>query len=193
VVKLTGQLVLSDKLSFSAQSAIVLDVLHTGTTLISLAQLCDDNCIAIFTKYDVQIRKNNKVIIKGTRMPNGLWNDTPHQANGTLQTGKPKHELATYLHATLGSPVPSTLLHAIHCGQFPTFPGLTTNLISKHLPKTVATALGHQDQVAKHLRSTKIPLPASSSTYPFNADFSPPFDNDKSHQICACSLTNKSL
>jgi hypothetical protein len=37
-----------------------------------------------------------------------------------------------------------------------TFPGLTTNLISKHPPKSLAAVLGHQDQEAKHLRSTKV-------------------------------------
>jgi hypothetical protein len=186
--KLTGQLVLSDKLSSSAQSAFVLDELKTGT-LISLAQLCDDDCIAIFTKYDVQIRKNDEIIIKGNRMPNGLWslpttNIAPsHQANGILRTDKPKQELATYLHATLGSPVPSTLLRAIRRGHLTTFPGLTTNLISKHLPKSVATSLGHQDQEAKHLRSTQLPLPNITSPDVFDSDLSPPFDEDGSHQI----------
>jgi hypothetical protein len=155
-----GQLILSNKLSRPAQSAFVLDDLKTGT-LISLAQLCDDNCVAIFSKYDVKLLKNNKIIIQGSRMPNGLWslpfasNTTSHQANGILRTDKPKQELATYLHAALGSPAPSTLLRAIRRGHLTTIPGLTTNLISKHLPKSVATTLGHQDQEAKHLRSTK--------------------------------------
>jgi hypothetical protein len=94
-----------------------LDDLQTGT-LISLAQLCDDDCIAIFNKHDVKILKHNEIIITGTRIPNGLWSlpildSVQHQANGILRTDKPKQELATYLHATLGSPVPSTLLRAI--------------------------------------------------------------------------------
>jgi hypothetical protein len=67
-----GQLSLSPHLSSAAQSAFVLDDLKTGT-LISLAQLCDDDCIAIFTRYDVKLLKNNKVVITGTRMSNGLW------------------------------------------------------------------------------------------------------------------------
>jgi hypothetical protein len=36
-----------------------------------------------------------------------------------------------------------------------TFPGVTSNLVTKHLPKSLAAVLGHQDQEAKHLRSTK--------------------------------------
>jgi hypothetical protein len=63
-VKFKGQLPLSKKLSATAQSALVLDDLKTGT-LISLAQLCDDDCTAIFDKYDVKILKNNEVIITG--------------------------------------------------------------------------------------------------------------------------------
>jgi hypothetical protein len=128
--------------------------------LISFAQLCDDNCIAIFTKYDVKLLKNNEIIIKGTRMPNGLWSlpincSTSHQANsilknhqanGILRTNKSNQELATYLHAALDSPTPSTLLQAIWQGHLTTIPGLTTNLIAKHLPKSIATALGYQDQ-----------------------------------------------
>jgi hypothetical protein len=92
-------------------------ILKTGT-LISLTQLCDDDCIAIFTKYDVQIIKDDQFIIKGQRMTNGLWSvpitkNTPHQANAILRTDKPKQELAAYFHATLGSPATSTLLRTI--------------------------------------------------------------------------------
>ena len=123
-----GQLPLSTQLSDAAQSAFVLDDLKTGT-LISLSQLCDDDCIAIFSKYDVKILKHNNIIIQGKREPNGLWSlplartskpSLPpcsslvlHQANGILRTDKPKRELAVYLHAALGSPAPSTLLCAI--------------------------------------------------------------------------------
>jgi hypothetical protein len=205
---LKGQLPLSKKLSPAAQSAFVLDILQTGT-LTSLAQLCDDDCIAIFNRYDVKILKNNQVIIKGTRMPNSLWSvpilaspnrqlnsvsilDPPaHQANGVLRTDKPKQELATYLHATLGSPAPSTLLRAIRREHFSTIPGLTTNLISKHLPKSIATTLGHQDQEAKKLCSTKV-IPSAPAVDSSDADLAPPLDI-KSHQICAMLFDKQDL
>ena len=115
-----GTLPLSPLLSDAAQSAFVLDDLRTGT-LISLAQLCDDDCTAIFSKNNVKIVKMNTVIINGTRTPNGLWTIpiTPplHQANGILRLDKTKQELALYYHATLGSPVSSTLLRAIRRGH----------------------------------------------------------------------------
>ena len=113
-ITVQGQLPLSKKLSSTAQAAFVLDDLKTGT-LISLAQLCDDDCIAIFNKYDVKIMKDNQVIIQGSRMPNGLWSlpllheSLPHQANGILRTDKPKQELAQYHHASLGIAQPLPL------------------------------------------------------------------------------------
>ena len=102
---LQGQLPLSPNLSPTAQAAFVLDDLKTGT-LISLAQLCDDDCIAIFTRYDVKLLKNNEVIITGKRMTNGLWSlpivsPIPHQANGILRTDRPKREPVSYTHLTL--------------------------------------------------------------------------------------------
>jgi hypothetical protein len=68
---IAGQLPLSPHLSTTAQAAFVLDELKTGT-LISLAQLCDDDCIALFTKYNVKIIKDDNVIITGRWMDNGL-------------------------------------------------------------------------------------------------------------------------
>ena len=184
----------SSKLSATAQSAFVLDDRKTGT-LISLAQLCDDDCLAIFTNYNVKILKHDEIIITDARLPNGLWSlplqsKPSHQANGILRTDRPKRDLAVYHHATLGSPVPSTLLRAIRCGHLTTFPDLTTNLISKHLPASVATALGHQDQETKHLSSTdKLPVVLSP---PAQSDVSSVLDDDlapplasRTHQLCA--------
>ena len=75
----------------------------------------------------------------------------PHQANAILRLDKTKRELAEILDALLGSPVRSTLLHAIHCGHLSTFTDISTDLKSKDLSPWIATALGHQDQEAKNL------------------------------------------
>ena len=181
---ISGKLPLSNHLSDAAQQAFALDDLKTGT-LISLPQLCDDDCIAIFSKYDVRILKNDHVIITGIRQPNGLWAipikpATPsHQINGILRTDKVRSELATYHHTTMGSPVPSTLLRAIRRSHLTTFPGLTTRLISKHLAKSISTTLGHQDQEAKNIRSTR-PNPAPID----DTDVAPPL-SERTDQICA--------
>jgi hypothetical protein len=200
----TGTLPLSPCLSTKAQSAFVLDNLQTGT-LISLAQLCDDDCTALFTKYHVTILKNNSVIITGRRMPNGLWSipisPSVHQANGILRLDKTKRDLAMYHHASLGCPVPSTLLRAIRRGHLTTFPGLTINLISKHLPASIATTLGHQDQEAQHLRSTKgraSPIVLDTTD---DDDIAPSPDTDdnanpsmpKPHHICSMLFSNQEI
>jgi hypothetical protein len=95
-------------------------------------------------------------------------------------TSPSKQELATYLHAALGSPVPSTLLRAIRRNHLVTFPGLTTNLVTKHLPKSLATVLGHQDQEAKHLRLTKA-LPAATTLPVSEPDLEPALDTPNHH------------
>jgi hypothetical protein len=114
---LCGILPLSPHLSTTAQSAFVLDDLRTGT-LVSLAQLCDDDCVAMFLHFGVQILKHNTVLITGICTPNGLWSillqvPSIHQANGILCLDSSREQLAVYHHATLGSLAPSTLLRAI--------------------------------------------------------------------------------
>ena len=194
--KLQGTLPLSPSLSTKAQSAFVLDDLQTGT-LISLAQLCDDNCIAIFNKFEVRILKQDEIIITGKRMSNGLWSIplTPvtappvHQANGILRLDRPRQELAAYHHAALGSPATSTLLRAISRGHLHTFPGLTTTLITKHLPKSIATAMGHQDQESKNIRSTSIP---TAPQHDLSSDLAPPIE-PRSHQLCAAMFEKQAV
>ena len=48
-------------------------------------------------------------------------------------------DLAMYYHRAAFSPVPTTSISAIKNGNFSTWPGLTAELISKHLPKSLAT------------------------------------------------------
>ena len=112
------------KLRDKAKVAFSFDNLQSGS-LISIGQLCDDDCIAIFSKYDVQIIKDGQVLIKGRQTDNGLWNiplsETPESittertkqmANGVIEVNSTKGELTQYHSATLFNPVKSTLLHA---------------------------------------------------------------------------------
>ncbi|MFN9915112.1 MAG: hypothetical protein ACK53L_21155, partial [Pirellulaceae bacterium] len=151
----------------------------------------------------MKILKRNEIIITGKRMPSGLWSipilapqvppTPPHQANGILRLDKPKQELATYHHASLGSPAPSTLVRAIRKGHLNTFPGLTTSLITKHLPNSMATTLGHQDQESRNVRSTRVTPPPSIATPP--PDIDPdlePAPEPRSHQLCAMLYDHQS-
>ena len=56
------------ELSQVATQGHIMNSLQTGT-LISIGQLCDDNCAAIFSKYNCKIFKNGKIIIEGPRTP----------------------------------------------------------------------------------------------------------------------------
>ena len=84
----------------------------------------------------------------------------PLQANNVYELTK-KRVIVVYLHKAAFSPVPSTWIQAIEIGFFTSWPGLTADLVRKHLPKSGATVKGHQRQIGQNLRSTK-PKPSSS-------------------------------
>jgi hypothetical protein len=153
---------LAKELSTKAKTGHIFDDLKSGS-LISIGQLCDDDCIALFTKYDVQIYKDGKVIIVGQRNNvNGLWHiplapketntaQSQHSANSTIRNVKTKQDLAAFLHAQY-----STFLRAIRRNHFESWPGLTTTLITKHLQKSLATSKGHLRMEQQKIQSTKI-------------------------------------
>jgi hypothetical protein len=65
---------LAKELSTQAKLGHIFDGLQSGS-LITIGQLCDDDCIALFTKYDVKIYEDEQVIIIGeptTPMASGI-------------------------------------------------------------------------------------------------------------------------
>jgi hypothetical protein len=168
-------------LSPDAQHVFVLDNLPAGT-LVSLGQLCDDDCIALFTKYHVSIAKHGKVLITGTRnSQTGLWQLDPHQAqsskepqhqaNGIINSRTTKQQLATYLHACAFSPPISTWTTAIKKGHFASWPGLTAELIQKHYQGGDETTMGHLK--AKRRSTAKHTNPPESVPDPFIPELEP--------------------
>ena len=177
---------LAPKLSPKAQHAFIFDTLEIGS-LISIDQLCDHNCIELFTKYDLKIIKNNKVIVTVSRNNHGLWSiplkkqtkqpsihqtfkkpssfstniDISPSVNIIIRVNQTKIELAQYLSGACFKPVPSNFLRAIRHNHFTSWPGLAGNLISKNLLKVEATVKDHLYQEKKNLRSTKFPEPLS--------------------------------
>ena len=75
-----------------------------------------------------------------------------------------KPDLAMYYHHAAFSPVPTTFISAINKGNFSTWPGLTAELISKHLPKSLATEKGHNKLARQNVRSTRPQEPPVSRT-----------------------------
>ena len=137
-------------------------------SLLYIGHLCDDDCVALFTKYDVKIYKNGQVIIVGERnATNGLWN-TPlapktvlvlqphHSGNGAIKNVRTKRDLVAFPHICAFSPLPFSVIQAIQRGHFSLWPGLTTTLITKDLPKSPATSKGHLGMEQKNIQSTKI-------------------------------------
>ena len=66
-----------------------------------------------------------------------------------------KSDLVHYLHRAAFSPVISTWTKAINAVYYTTWPGLTSQLVRKHLPKALATSQGHLRQQQRNVQSTK--------------------------------------
>ena len=175
--------------------------LHSAS-LLSIGQVCDADCSAVFTKQDLQIFNDKKeLVLTGQRSyTDGLWNVNlsslqpttrpPPQsttvkqptANVILRYDKPKSELAAYFHATVGSPTKHALTTAINNGNFVTWPGLTTDLINKHLLPSIPTMKGHLKQEQQNLRSTRLTPP--------DIKIEPP-DNDQKTHDCFITFATK--
>ena len=130
-------------------------------SLLSIGQLCDKGCVAIFDKTSLKILKNGKIVLTGNRnLHDGLW-DVPfkkHDINAInyiITRDKSKTELAQYLHACAFSPVISTFQACIQRGNFVTWPGIDNLNFKKLLGTTEATLKGHLDQERKNLQTTK--------------------------------------
>jgi len=98
------------------------------------------------------IEKDDKTIMTGPRdYATRLWtvpveayynNKIIHTANSAY-TQKSAAELYAFLHACLGYPTVATLIDAIKNNRLSTFPGLTVEGVRRHLPKSIATSMGH--------------------------------------------------
>ena len=112
------------------------------TSLLSIGQLCDHKCTAIFYKRRLITRNaHGEIIIIGHRVPiedddytSGMWivnlhQHTPpssilHSVNPIILANTTKTDLAKLYHASLGSPVKSTLFYTIDKGFLNTFQAL---------------------------------------------------------------------
>ena len=67
---------LASSQSAHAKKAHIFDGLHSAS-LISLCQMCNDDCVAILDKNEIHIIKENKLILKEHRNKTyGLWDIT---------------------------------------------------------------------------------------------------------------------
>ena len=136
-----------------SQQASKADILPSFKhSLLSVGQLCDDDCTAIFSKHKCTIyNKRNKPVITGIRNHSmGLYeqsiprnnNQNIRQANATLPTINLEEHIK-YLHQCAFSPTPRTWIQAVKKGHFKTWPSVTVEAIKRYLPKSEATTMGH--------------------------------------------------
>ena len=161
------------QLSHAAHKAHILPAMN-NQSLISVGQICDDGFRVNSNEQFFFIRKG-ELLLTGCRERNtGLYfldftathrtTSSSHQTSQALATfpepdifsAQSVHEMTTqkyliqYLHRAAFSPVPSTWIAAIDNGFFATLPGLTSDLVRKHILKSMATAKGHLRQEQKN-------------------------------------------
>ena len=98
----SGILPLHKLLSNKAQTGNVLEGLNNAP-LLSIGQLCDDNCITVFDKQYLHIFKNGTLVVRGIRnWIDGLWDvkikNQEDKMNIIIRKDKTKTDLAEYLH-----------------------------------------------------------------------------------------------
>lgn len=156
------------------------------SSLISIGQLCDSGCIAIFDKKQVSILMDNRIILQGKRdKATGLWHvnitpteHAPLQGPNILQhaamsaiAAETVGERIAFLHACAGAPALSTFKDAITAGFYTTWPELTARRIDKYIDTPEPTIKGHLDQERKNLKSTKPKAKAKAETpYRYDGD-----------------------
>ena len=153
----TGNVPLSGNLSLHAKKAQHFYGLHSAS-LISLGQLCDNDCIAILDKNKINILKYSKLMLKGHQnKSDGLWyipisKTSRHRSHGIITRDKTKTYLIQYLQVCWFSPKPRTFMKVIKNGNFLTWPRLNNQTLLKYLPPSIATVLGQLYQERKNLQ-----------------------------------------
>jgi hypothetical protein len=166
---------------------------------LSIGQLCDAGCVVEFAAANVTLQHNNSVVLHGHRTPaTQLWHvDLPNEApiaelpseapiaesNAAVGSATPS-ELVSFAHASLWSPVLSTLATALDKNYVTNFPGLSSCAFRNHPPHSAATIKGHLDQSRKNQRSTKTSFTLiEPNTAPEDLETFPPapVDGARSH------------
>jgi hypothetical protein len=172
--------------------------------IISIPVLCDNGCEIRLTAANITVTKNGFPVMNGYRDTNTrLWRlktashasappPPPAQSEPTHKTHSvnalvPEGTIAdmiAFLHKAMFSPTTTTtLLQAVKNGHLATWPGMITENINKHLPKSIATALGHLDQQHKNTRSTKPKTPTTTPTPKSDTQPTSENPNERTHQV----------
>jgi hypothetical protein len=194
------------QLPLAATKAHIIPGLATSS-LLSVGHLVNANCSVKFDRTSVEVLHNHKRVLEGVRNErNGLWKvdlqaNNSHKAKDektkpNLKSEKAhsvyectnKRDLVRFLHAAAFSPVQDTWLTAIRAGHFATWPGLTEDLVRKHLRKEIATVKGHLSQRRKKMRSTTTTFARHAPHAIEVDDITPEAAHVKTHQVFAAMV-----
>jgi hypothetical protein len=148
----TCNLLLTDLPHQARQAHILPGLVHNS--LISVGQLCDNECNVAFTQDHETVSRNGKNVMYGSRDPKSwLWRvDLKQKMKPKISQCNHAHDnnnkkdLINYLHAAFFSPVKSTWIKAIKNGNFSSWPGLNEQSVDKFLSKSTSTAKCHLNQ-----------------------------------------------
>jgi len=161
----TGHLLLSHALPATATLAHIFPALGS-TSLLSIGQLCDHGCTAVFTADTVAIHLHDELLLKGHRSSTAptLWTiplqvppPSTQLAATAVNTSTKPPDLVAFAHASLFSPALTTLAQALRKDYVVGFPGLTSPTLAKYPPMSMATAKGHLDQARQHPHRVSAP------------------------------------
>jgi hypothetical protein len=197
-IKATKKMQLKDNLRARAGKINIVPNLHL--TLISVPKMADHRYIAVFDKTEARIYDGTTTTITTLGEPlivaprcnvTGLWKMELNLDYEILGQEHPNHFIASidaantifdlpntcqslmYYHASAGFPVKETFTDAVGAGNYATWPGLTTTLISKHFPDSKETQKGHMKGQRKGVRSTRVKAATTIKIEPGTKD-SPP-------------------
>jgi hypothetical protein len=108
------------------------------------------------------VRNNNTDTIIVNRPPTEFLpaRPPPTDAIYNVYELKTQPELVRYYHAAAGFPTKPTWIRAIKNQQFASWPGLTTDIVTRHYPDSEETPKGHGRKAPSGQRSTKVTTPA---------------------------------
>ena len=123
-----------------------------GTSLLSISELCNNGCIATFTKNNVNVTKDGNTVFDSKKPSTDfLWHVTlpsceDSVAGSAILRSDTDEAFTKFIHTSFGSPALSTFLQAVRKGFLASYPRLTPAMVSAYLSLTAATARGHLDQ-----------------------------------------------
>ena len=130
------------------------------TSLLSISELCNNSCIATFSKNNVHVTKDGNTVFNSEKEPSeSLWHvnipacQDALAGSATLRSDTDE-ALTMFIHTSFGSTALSTFLLAVRKGFLAAYPRLTPAMLSAYLTLTAATARGHLDQHRQGLDST---------------------------------------